>query len=96
MARGHPGPLNSVFRASGRETCRIVFEMPAVQQVGSCLGFYKRLLKTGAALLVYARRVKWGPSGEQGYFTDACAPTKLLKEASEDRVVLAKILSTAK
>jgi len=72
------------------------FEMPAVQQTGSCLGFNKRLLKSGNALLVYARRVKWGPKGEQGYFTDACAPTKLLKEASEDRLVIAKILSRAK
>jgi len=72
------------------------FEMPAVQQTGSCLGFYQRLLKSGNALLVYARRVKWGPNGELSYFTDACARTKFLKEASEDRLVLAKILRPAK
>ena len=72
------------------------FEMPAVQQTSDCLGFNKPLLKAGNALLVYARRVKWGPNGEQGYFTDACSPTKLLEKASEDRVVIAKILGRAK
>jgi hypothetical protein len=72
------------------------FEMPAVQQTGSCLGFYKRLLKSGNVLLVYGRRSTWGPNGEQVYFTDACARTMLLKEASEDRLVLAKIHSPAK
>jgi len=36
------------------------FEMPAVQQTGTCLGFYRRLLKPGNALLVYARRLEGG------------------------------------
>jgi len=64
------------------------FEMPAVVEGGSCIGFYPSVLKRGNKLLVYAGLVAWTPKGDKAYFTHACARTQLLKDAKEDLAVL--------
>jgi hypothetical protein len=67
------------------------FEMPAIVEGGSCLGFYPSLLRPNNEILVYARRVAWTPKGEKGYLTDACARTQLLQNAREDLAILPAI-----
>ena len=53
------------------------FEMPAVEEVAACMGFWPPYLKVGSDLLVYARRI-----GSE-YYTGICGSHKLARESSE-------------
>lgn len=90
------GTVHFSVRKVWKGTIPLKFEMPAVVVGGSCLGFYSFLLKPGNELLVYARRTAWTPTGDKAYFTNACAGTKLLRNARADRTVLQRISGTAK
>ena len=67
--------VTRVWKGDVEET----FEMPAIEETSTCMGFWPSHLKVGNDLLVYASRFsKSGP-----YVTDICTRTALAKDAKD-------------
>jgi hypothetical protein len=56
------------------------FEMPAVEEIAACIGFWPSFLKVGNDLLVYASR-----SGGSEYYTSICGFHKRASDAKDFR-----------
>jgi hypothetical protein len=56
-----------------------IFEMPAVEETGACVGFESDYLKVGTDLLVYAYRAR-----NSEYYTGICGTHKLAKDGRGD------------
>jgi hypothetical protein len=77
---GDPGKI-AVFKVSRvwKGDVGPIFEMPAREETGGCLGFWPRLLKVGNDLVVFAYRWPGATAGASAFDTTICSRTDLAK-----------------
>jgi len=83
---GVPGIFRSTRKVAVFRVTRVwkgevgqTFEMPAVEELAACTGFWPTFLKEGTELLVYANRAR----GASEYYTSICTRTGLASKSKD-------------